>query len=172
MSQPYVGEIRMFAGKYAPAGWKFCEGQQLQTSEFNVLFNLIGTTYGGDGQQTFQLPDLRGRVPVCQGAGSGLLPRVMGELRGAEEVTLTTNQMAMHEHIAGAVRADGNQVTAAGNVLAGSSNLALYNIGEPDVQLAQQAVANAGGGKPHENIQPSLCINYIIALYGIYPSQG
>ena len=171
MAQPYVGEIRMFAGNFAPVGWLLCEGQRLSISEYDALYNLIGTTYGGDGQQTFQLPDLRGRVPVCSGTGPGLGSRVIGEAAGVEEVTLTLNQLATHEHAAAAVGANGNQANPIGNALAGSQATALYSPGEPDVQLAPSAVTIAGGSRPHDNVQPSLCINYIIALYGIYPSQ-
>lgn len=171
MSEAYVGEIRMFAGNFAPVGWLFCEGQRLPIAEYEVLYNLIGTTYGGDGQQTFQLPDLRGRVPVSQGTGPGLGPRVMGEKAGVEEVALTTSQLAAHEHGALAVAANGNQASPSNNALAGSEATALYSLGDPDVQLAPSAVTVVGGGQPHGNLQPSLCVNYIISLFGIYPSQ-
>lgn len=160
----------MFAGNFAPAGWMFCEGQTLSIAEYETLYNLIGTTYGGDGQLTFQLPDLRGRVPICQGTGSGLSPRVIAEKAGVEEVTLTANQIPAHEHHVAAVGAAGNQPSPATDVPAGSSTVALYNSNEPNVELSPRAVASAGGSQPHENMQPSLCVDYIISLFGIYPS--
>lgn len=172
MAQPYIGEIRLFAGNFAPAGWMFCAGQTLPISEYDVLFNLIGTTYGGDGQETFMLPDLRGRVPVHQGTGPGLSTKVLAETGGVESVTLTTNQIPQHNHQLIASSEVGNQAGPASNLLAGSASVALYNENAPEPELANSAVANAGGSQPHENLQPYLCINYIIALFGIYPTPN
>ena len=165
MSQPYVGEIKMFGGNFAPAGWMFCEGQLLPISENETLFQLIGTTYGGDGQSTFALPDLRGRLPLHQGNGA-----VLGETGGAEEVTLTVNQIPAHGHPAQAVAAPGTANTPVGNLLAESSAINLYLVDAPDSQMAGQAVTTVGGSQPHSNFQPYLCVSFIISLYGIFPS--
>ena len=165
MAQPYVGEIRMFAGNFPPAGWLFCEGQLLPISENETLFQLIGTTYGGDGESTFALPDLRGRVPVHQGDGI-----VVGEQGGVETVTLTVQQMPGHSHPFMAAGTDGNQVTAAAAVPANSLNITPYINQPPDTSFNAAAVSTAGGSQPHENHQPFLCIDFIISLFGIFPS--
>jgi len=165
MAAPYIGEIRMFGGNFAPAGWDFCEGQLLPISEFEALFNLIGTTYGGDGQNTFALPDLRGRVPVHQGAGS-----TFAQSGGVENVTLTLNQIPGHTHIVAATTNPGTQSAAAGNLLA--SGVAMYSSDTPNHALSQQAVGIAGGNQPHSNFQPYLCVSFIISLFGVFPSQG
>lgn len=165
MAQPYVGEIRMFAGNFAPAGWMFCEGQLLPISENETLFNLIGTTYGGDGQSTFALPDLRGRIPIHQGNGF-----ILAETGGAESVTLTISQVPVHAH---PLLADGQPAEssgAAGRVLA-QSELDLYAPAEPDVSMSAQALDPVGGSQPHENCMPFLCVDFIISLFGIFPSQ-
>jgi len=169
MGIPYVGEIRMFAGNFAPAGWAFCNGSLLPISENEVLFQLIGTTYGGDGQQTFALPDLRGRVPVHQGSGPGLSPRLLGELAGSETVTLTAGQMPMHTHVLRASSAAATLGTPAGDVLAKTS-INSYGSGPPTMPMAAQAVPLAGGSQPHENMAPFTAISYIISLFGIFPS--
>ena len=165
MAQPYVGEIRMFAGNFAPAGWQFCEGQLLPISENETLFQLIGTTYGGDGQSTFGLPDLRGRLPIHQGNGF-----ILAETGGAEEITLTGSQIAAHSHpllVANSVGADPNP---GNNVLAETLIASLYQSATPTTAMAAQSVTSIGGSQPHSNFQPYLCINFIISLFGIFPS--
>ncbi|MBM7519777.1 phage tail protein [Nocardioides nitrophenolicus] len=175
MAQPYVGEIRMFAGNFAPAGWMFCEGQLMPISEYETLFNLIGTTYGGDGQSTFALPDLRGRIPVHQGTGGGLSP-ILAETGGVEEVTLTTQQIPNHSHPLLAVDGrPGTQASPAGNLPAMSLNVVPYVTATPgtagsDDDLGQLAVTGTGGSQPHTNFQPYLCVDFIISLFGIFPS--
>ena len=165
MAQPYVGEIRMFAGNFAPAGWMFCEGQLLPISENETLFQLIGTTYGGDGQSTFALPDLRGRLPIHQGNGFEL-----AETGGAEEITLTVNQIPAHTHALLATSGIGNDSNPGGNVLAESSVASLYQAGAPASAMAPQTISAVGGSQPHTNFQPYLCVNFIISLFGIFPS--
>lgn len=172
MAQPYVGEIRMFAGTFAPAGWMFCDGTQLAISENETLFQLIGTTYGGDGQTTFDLPDLRGRTPVHWGTdGSTGTSFQIGEQGGTETVTLTTQQMPQHNHALLATNAQGGQINPGGNLLANSQGTFQPYIQEgPDGNLNGSALQPDGGGQPHENLQPFLCINFIISLFGIFPS--
>ena len=167
MGQPYVGEIRMFAGNFAPAGWMFCEGQLLPIRENETLFNLIGTTYGGDGQSTFQLPDLRGRVPLHQGNGM-----ILADSGGAETVTLTAAQLPAHSHPLVASTGPGNLNTPAGNVTAESAAVKIYYADDPTVNLGAGACGPVGGSQPHDNFQPYLCINFIISLFGIYPSPS
>ena len=167
MAQPYVGEIRMFAGNFAPAGWMFCEGQLLPISENETLFNLIGTTYGGDGQSTFALPDLRGRIPIHQGNGF-----ILAETGGVEEVTLTVPQIPAHSHplLASTVQAtDGNP---GGKVLGEDAIVGadLYLEDTPTVNMAATAITPVGGSQPHTNFQPYLCVDFIISLFGIFPS--
>src|SRR5882724_8889790 len=168
MAQPYVGEIRMFAGNFAPAGWMFCEGQLLPISENETLFNLIGTTYGGDGQSTFALPDLRGRIPLHQGNGFTL-----AETGGVETVTLTVTQIPAHSHAflcttnPANSNSPGNQVPA----LTQASTITPYGQDNPLVSLAPSALSSVGGSQPHTNFQPYLCVNFILSLFGIFPSQ-
>jgi microcystin-dependent protein len=164
MAQPFVGELRMFAGNFQPAGWAFCDGRLLPISENEVLFQLIGTTYGGDGESTFALPDLRGRVPIHQGNGF-----ILAETGGAEEITLTVNQIPAHSHSVLATTAVANQSSPANNVLAQSTAADLYIEDTATAALAPTAVAAVGGSQPHENRQPFLGINYIISLFGIFP---
>jgi microcystin-dependent protein len=166
MAQPYVGELRMFAGNFAPAGWMFCEGQLLPISEYETLFNLIGTTYGGDGQSTFALPDLRGRVPIHSGSGFTL-----AETGGVETVTLTVNQIPSHNHAFLASNAPGRQVSPAGNFLAQSFSVTPYINDVPNANMNAAAVTSVGGSQPHNNFQPYLCVDFIISLFGIFPSQ-
>jgi microcystin-dependent protein len=166
MSQPYYGEIRMFAGNFAPNGWMFCEGQMLPISENDVLFNLIGTTYGGDGQSTFALPDLRGRVPIHVGNGVSL-----AETGGVETVTLTTQQMAAHPHPLLASAGIANDPSPTNNVLGESSAISMYQSASPTAPMAPQSIGSVGGTQPHNNFQPYQCVNFIISLYGIFPSQ-
>ena len=166
MAQPYVGEIRMFGGNFAPAGWMFCEGQLLPISENETLFNLIGTTYGGDGQSTFALPDLRGRVPIHQGNGFTL-----AETGGAEEITLTVQQIPGHTHPLLGSTGNGGQPGPAGNVLSSSTVVQLYAGETADAPMAASSITPIGGSQPHSNFQPYLCIDFIISLFGIFPSQ-
>ncbi len=165
MAQPYVGEIRMFAGNFAPAGWMFCEGQLLPISENETLFQLIGTTYGGDGQSTFALPDLRGRIPIHQGNGF-----VLAETGGAEEITLTINQIPAHSHPLLASGDVGNQLSVAGNLTSNSQGAVPYIEDVPTVNMNAGAIGSVGGSQPHTNFQPYLCIDFIISLFGIFPS--
>jgi microcystin-dependent protein len=165
MAQPYVGEIRMFGGNFAPAGWQLCEGQLLAISENETLFQLIGTTYGGDGQSTFALPDLRGRLMVHQGSGY-----VLAETGGAESVTLTATQLPSHTHALLASTTIADQSAASTNVLAQPNAVNLYFAANASVPLAAQSMTAVGGSQPHENVMPYLCINFIISLFGIFPS--
>jgi microcystin-dependent protein len=166
MAQPYVGEIRMFAGNFGPAGWMLCEGQLLPISENETLFQLIGTTYGGDGESTFALPDLRGRVPIHQGNGF-----ILAETGGAEEITLTVNQIAAHGHPFLASTNIADQSSPSGNVAAQPSVGILYFAAPGGSPLAPTSLTPTGGSQPHNNLQPYLCINFIISLFGIFPSQ-
>jgi len=167
MSQPFVGEIRMFAGNFAPAGWMLCDGQLLPISENDTLFNLIGTTYGGDGQSTFALPDLRGRVPLHQGNGS-----VLAETGGAETITLTVSQVPAHSHPLVGATSITNDTSPANNVVAQSNTLDPYQSTAGGSPMAAQSISSVGGSQPHDNFQPYLCINFIISLFGIYPTQS
>ena len=164
MAQPYVGEIRMFAGIFEPAGWMFCEGQLLPISENETLFQLIGTTYGGDGEETFGLPDLRGRLPLHQGNGF-----ILAESGGAEEVTLTVNQIPAHTHALIASNDIPNQLVPTNNVT-GQAATKIHRAGSPSVFLNPNSVTPVGGSQPHTNFQPYLCVNFIISLFGIFPS--
>ncbi len=168
MAQPYVGEIRMFAGNFAPAGWMFCEGQLLPISENETLFQLIGTTYGGDGQSTFALPDLRGRVPIHQGNGF-----ILAETGGAEEITLTANQIPAHGHAMLGTNDTAAQTQPTNAVVAATAlaTITPYGTDAPTTNLAPSSMGSVGGSQPHTNFQPYLCIDFIISLFGIYPSQ-
>jgi microcystin-dependent protein len=171
MAQPGVGEIRMFAGNFAPMGWMFCEGQTLSISENEVLFQLIGTTYGGDGEQTFNLPNLASRIPIHMGTGSEGNTYQIGEMAGTEQVTLTVQQIPNHTHPLTASQAPGTESTPAGNVLATTGGgIALYYEGGVDTTMNAASITPAGGSQPHENAQPFLCVNFIISLFGIFPS--
>lgn len=172
MSNPYVGEIRLFAGNFAPAGWALCQGQLLSIAENDVLFALIGTTYGGDGQATFGLPDLRGRVPVHQGTGPGLSTRVIGQLGGSETVTLTAGQLPAHSHTLSATTAAASSAAGPSGSLLATSSVALYGTGAAASPMAGAAITASGGNQPHENMAPFLGLNYIISLFGIFPSQA
>jgi microcystin-dependent protein len=166
VAQPYVGEIRMFAGNFAPAGWMFCEGQLVAISELETLFNLIGTTYGGDGQSTFALPDLRGRLPVHFGNGFTL-----AETGGVETVTLTVSQIPAHTHPVLASMNSGNATSPQGAVPAQDQLVQIYRAQAPNQNFNAQAVGSTGGSQPHNNFQPYLCVDFIISLFGIFPSQ-
>ena len=165
MAQPYVGEIRMFAGNFAPAGWMFCEGQLLPISENETLFQLIGTTYGGDGQSTFALPDLRGRVPIHIGNGF-----ILAEQGGAEEITLTVQQIPAHSHPLIGSSSTGSTSIPENGFLAKSTSNTPYTPFSPDKNLRANSISPAGGSQPHTNFQPYLCISFIISLFGIFPS--
>jgi microcystin-dependent protein len=170
--EPYIGEVRMFAGNFAPAGWAFCNGQLLPIAENDVLFSLIGTTYGGDGQQTFAMPDLRGRGPIHMGNGPDGTVYALGSGSGAEEVTLSVQQIPSHTHALIASQDAGNANTPGGNIPAQTSGgVMLYREVEPSATLNAAVDGISGGSQPHENMQPFLCISFIISLFGIYPQQ-
>ncbi|MCO6457619.1 MAG: phage tail protein [Pirellulaceae bacterium] len=170
MSDPYVGEIRLFAGNYAPRGWAFCDGQLLAIASNDALFSLLGTTYGGDGRTTFALPDLRGRVPLHQGAGPGRSPRTLGAKGGQESVALNAAQMPAHSHpLLGTADADNTSPQDRTLAEAGED---IYARGDANTPLSPQAILNTGGSQPHANMQPFLGIYYIIALEGVYPSRS
>jgi microcystin-dependent protein len=166
MATPYIGEIRMFAGNFAPVDWAFCNGQLIAISDNPALFNLIGTTYGGDGQNTFALPNLQSRIPVHQGAGFALAQQA-----GEETVTLTTQQIPGHTHAANASSTAGTQASPAGNVWAQSS-LNQYSNASPTLAMSPAALGNSAGSQPHDNMTPYLVVSFIIALFGVYPSQN
>lgn len=182
--EPYIGEIRIFAGNFAPLGWQFCNGSLLQIAEYDVLFNLIGTTYGGDGQTTFAVPDLRSRVPVGTGTGQGLNNVQVGQQFGTENVTLTANNLPQHTHTisVSVSNTDANSNNPAVNPNIGKTGTLSgrkfipaksYNTAEPDITLAAGAVtSSAGQSVPISLMKPHCPINYIISLYGIYPTQN
>lgn len=165
MSQPYVGEIRMFAGSFAPAGWAFCDGSLLPISDNEVLFQLIGTTYGGDGESTFALPDLRGRLPMHQGNGV-----ILSETGGTETVTLTVQQIPNHNHPAGCKSTDGNSATPIGAVPAVNTTALAFGGIPPQQSMNATIIGATGGSQPHNNMQPYLCVSFIISLFGVFPS--
>lgn len=172
MSQPYIGEIRMFAGNFAPAGWMFCDGQLLPISENDALFSLIGTIYGGDGQETFALPNLQSRIPIHAGTGPSGQTYTLAEMAGTEQETLTTQQIPSHTHTLLAstdLASGGNPGT---KVYARSTSFDYLVADEPFAPMAAQAISPVGGSQPHENCQPFLCVNYIISLFGIFPTQS
>ncbi|MGH9841958.1 MAG: phage tail protein [Blastocatellia bacterium] len=173
MASPYVGEIRMFGGNFAPVGWAFCNGQLLPISEFDTLFTLIGTTYGGDGINTFAVPDLRGRIPIHQGQGNGLSPRPIGQAGGVEQVTLTVPQIPTHTHTANCSTGAGNQGGPINHLWAAASTLTPYSADASALQpMGAGAIENDGGkSQPHENRMPYLAVAFIISLWGIFPSQ-
>jgi len=175
MSNNFVGEIRMFGGNFAPNGWATCDGQLLAISENETLFQLIGTTYGGDGQNTFALPDLRGRVPIHQGTGPDGTSFVVGQNAGVELVTLSANQIPSHTHLLAAT-SSGQQEAPSSSTLPASTVPAIDDVygpaGTSPTQLASGTICLAGGSQPHENRQPYLGVNFIISLFGIFPSQN
>ncbi len=172
MSEPFIAEIRIFAGNFAPRGWAFCNGQLLPVSQNTALFSLIGTTYGGDGRSTTALPNLQGRAPMHPGRGPGLTARRLGERGGVDTVTLSEAQMPNHAHMLRADTASGNNRDPHGNSLARAAGGLAY--GPPDnvVDMADQAISTTGGSQAHNNLQPYLAINFIIALVGLYPSRS
>ncbi len=172
MADPYVGEIRLFAGNFAPNGWALCNGQVIAIADNDTLFTLLGTTYGGDGQTTFALPDLRGRAPLHQGAGPGLTPRALGQSGGSEQVTLGVPEMPAHSHAQNATSAAAQPAAGpSGSVLAATA-VNVYGSGTPTTAMAAGAIAAVGGGEPHDNMAPYVALNYIIALFGIYPTPA
>lgn len=177
---PFLGEIRMVGFNFAPTGWALCNGQLLSISQYTALFSLLGTAFGGDGVRTFGLPNLQSRVPIHQGQGTGLSPYVIGQTGGTENVTLIQNQMPMHNHLVGVNNALGTASDPTGAILAkgytgGERNPVLipnYTSTAATGNLATNAVSQAGGNQPHANIQPFQCVNFIIALQGIFPSRS
>jgi microcystin-dependent protein len=167
VSQPYIGEIRMFGGNFAPQGWAFCDGSILPISQYDTLFNLIGTTYGGDGQVNFALPDLRGRIPIHQGSGN-----VIGTKAGTETITLLTAQLPVHNHIARAQSAAGGQPSPGNGFWAAVTTLNVFSLTAGSAAMNASCIPATGGNQPHENRMPYLAVNFIISLFGIYPSQG
>jgi microcystin-dependent protein len=173
MGQPYVGEIRMFGGNFPPNGWMTCDGQLLAISENDVLFNLIGTTYGGDGATTFALPNLTARIPVHAGQGPGLSQNyTIGQLGGVSTVTLNANQIPIHNHPLLASLNNAGASTPAGNVTGQVGATQIYREVPAAAALSNLAMTSTGGSQPHENVQPFLAFTYIISLFGIFPSQN
>ena len=170
MPEPFIGEIRIFASNFAPAGWALCQGQALPISGNEGLFNLIRTRYGGDGQSTFALPDLRSRVPVHMGPLSGRTFSI-GEKAGAERVTLAVDQIPSHNHNVGATTGTGTDSGPAGHILAAPPAVALYNSNPPNQSADPRTIGSSGSGQPHNNMQPFLVVNFIICVRGIYPSR-
>lgn len=168
--EPILGSIILFGGNFEPRGWAFCNGQSLEIHHYSALFSLLGTTYGGDGITTFKLPDLRGRVPVHAGSGPGLSPRSPGETPGLETVTLCPAQVPPHSHDLVVADVPSSSDRAQGDMFARSQ--VFSDRTGATLTLNPLSIANTGGGQPHDNMQPSLCLNYIIALEGIYPSRN
>lgn len=169
MSDQYIGEIRMFGGNFAPQGWAFCEGQELSISENDALYSLIGTTYGGDGENTFALPDLRGRLPIHQGDRSGS-SYILGAGSGTEEVQLDVNHLPAHSHTPRASDATADSLDPQG-ALPAHATRRVYGAPSQLTEMAPDTVGNTGGNQPHANLQPYLCVSFIIALVGIYPPR-
>jgi microcystin-dependent protein len=168
-----MGEIRIFAGNFAPAGWAFCSGQLLPISENDALFVVLGTTYGGDGQETFALPNIQSRFPIHQGQGPGLSGNyILGEMSGVESVTLTTQQMPVHNHAFLASTDPGAAITPEGNVFGSGSTIQVYRPAIANQPANAQTIGPAGGSQPHDNMHPYLCMNYIISLFGLFPSPN
>jgi len=170
MSDPFIAEIKIFAGNFPPRSWAQCDGQLFPISQNTALFSLLGTTYGGDGKSTFALPDLRGRSPMQPGQGPGLSVRDIGERDGTEQETLSLSQLPLHSHHLNAATAA--TTAAAANALLGQSAAKVYGPAANLVPMANEAIGAAGGGQPHENRQPYLTLNFIIALQGVFPSRG
>lgn len=171
MAQPYVGEIRLFAGNFAPAGWELCNGQILPIEDNEILFNLIGTTYGGDGQETFGLPDLQGRIALHWGNGPGGSYQ-LAQAAGTEQETLTVQQMPSHTHPFAASTAPGSASGPQNTVLASAPSVTMFLLDAVDTALPANLVQPMGGSQPHANLMPTLALNYIISMFGIYPSPS
>lgn len=165
MSTPYIGEIRMFGGNFAPVGWLLCQGQLVSISEYDTLFNLIGTTYGGDGVNTFALPNLQSRIPIHQASGYPL-----GMMGGVEQVTLSQSQLPVHTHSAASNTQSAGQTSPANNFW-GTSSISSYSDQASTATMSPASLTPAGGSQPHDNMPPFLVINFIISLFGVYPSQ-
>ena len=176
MSTPFIAQITMFGGNFAPRGWAFCDGQLLPISSYSALFSILGTTYGGDGRTTFALPDLRGRVAIHPGAGPGLSTYRLGQKGGAETVTLTANEVPAHSHALNINSSNGNTSNGSNAVLAGFGTSAPpvgnFTNAAPNATASSSSIANAGGSQAHSNLEPFLCVEYIIALEGVYPSRS
>ncbi|MEC0244591.1 tail fiber protein [Paenibacillus chitinolyticus] len=179
MADAYIGEIRIFAGNFAPRDWAFCNGQLMQIRQFTALFAILGVQYGGDGKNTFALPNLMGRAPMNQGAGQGLTPRIVGQVTGSPTATLLTTEIPSHTHIPQSVNAVGSDTNPSGNFWAQSppegrpgreKQRNLYDA-TPSVQMNRVILPLAGGSQPHNNMQPYLALNYIICLYGDFPPR-
>ncbi len=171
MSQPYVGEIRLFAGNFAPVNWGFCDGSIQSIQDNETLFQLIGTTYGGNGQNTFALPDLRGRVPVHRGSLAGVTYS-LAESGGFETVTLNSNTLPLHNHVAGCTDAAGTSANPSGGIPADNATALAYGAVPPNVGMNPAIIGNAGGNTPHDNMQPFLCVSFIISFFGIFPTPN
>ncbi|HEU4743284.1 MAG TPA: tail fiber protein [Meiothermus sp.] len=171
MADPFVAEIRIFAGNFAPTGWALCNGQLMPISQNTALFSLVGTNYGGDGRTTFGLPNLQGRAPMMWGQGTGLTLRDIGEAGGEETVTLLQSQIPSHNHVVQAVNDLADSSNPSGS-LARATNLQVYAAAAPNAALSPQAIGLAGNNQPHNNLQPYLVLTFIIALQGIFPPRG
>ena len=171
-AEPYIGQIMPFAGTFAPSGWALCDGSLLPISQYSALFSLVGTYYGGDGQTTFALPDLRSRVPIHQGQGPGLSSCVIGENGGGETVTLLTTQLPVHTHPAMGNSAAGTSADPTGGVWASGPTSTYIAGASADTNMNPTSISGSGGGQPHDNMLPFLTLNFCIALEGIYPSQS
>ncbi len=171
MSEPFIGEIRMFAGTFAPRGWAFCDGQLLAISQNDALFALFGTVYGGDGRTTFGLPGARGRVSIHEGQGPGLSNRALGSKGGAEDVVVTANQLPVHSHTMQGSTSTANVASPQNQVVGVSSLFDLYQTNAPGADMSADTITPVGGNQQHTNVQPFLCINCIVALFGIFPSR-
>ena len=172
MGEPFIGEIRMFGGSFAPAGWAMCDGQQMPISENDALFILIGTTYGGDGQETFNLPNLQSRVPIHAGTGKEGITYTLGEAFGTESETLTTQQIPQHTHPLTASGDSANSPNPQDNLLSEPVTTTPYYNETPATALNANSITPAGGSQPHTNLQPFLCITFIISLFGVFPQQS
>lgn len=174
MSDPFIGQIQIFGGNFAPRSWALCDGQLLPISQNSALFSILGTTYGGDGRTTFALPNLQGKAPMHPGNGPGLSPKRLGETGGAETVTLTQNQLGLHNHSLAATTfpASSNAPTTSSVLARSSGGFGYDDSGSTDTSLDSRSVGSTGGNQPHYNVQPFLTLNYIIALQGIFPSRS
>jgi len=172
MAQPFIGEIRMFGGNFPPNGWAFCDGQAMPISENDALFVVIGTTYGGDGEETFNLPNLQSRIPIHQGTGAGGVLRQMGETGGTESVTLTTQQIPIHNHALLASTDTGTAINPLGGILGAGASVQTFRPAAGNSAANSQSITPVGGNQPHDNMQPFLCVNYIISLFGLFPTQN
>lgn len=178
--EPFLGEIRMVGFNYAPNGWALCNGQLMPINQYTALFSLLGTAFGGDGRQSFGLPNLQSRVPIHQGQGAGLSPYIMGQIGGTENVTLLQNQMPAHNHLESVINQAATTANPVGGLLAQVNNgdgrqpttYPAYATGASSGTLAPNAISMAGGNLPHQNLQPYLCVNFIIALNGVFPSRS